>query len=256
MFGICLPGGGAKGAFNAGVIYGFYERGINFNVVSGTSIGAINGYYIYTNNVDKLKEVWMNIHDEQLKTQKICGKVIDNSQLINNLNKLEGKDENIKSFYVNYVNIHNKNLKEVIVDISKVNKDEALKYIKYSSLLPCRINKEITIKDLVDNFDSNRLFDEFREDVENGVYDGYNLDGGIVNNDLLSPFINDKVEKLFIISLKRDYKLPDYILNYYNVEDIVIIEPNRYMKPNDTLRFEKDFCSDLFNEGYEIGKSM
>ncbi|SHK58120.1 patatin-like phospholipase family protein [Tepidibacter formicigenes] len=254
MLGLCLPGGGAKGAFNAGVIYGLYEKGINFNVVSGTSIGAVNGYCIYTRNVNKLKEMWMNIQNEELKMQKFCGKVIDNSQLINNLRKLEGKDENIRSFYVNYINVNNRSLKEIIVDISEVNKDKGLEYIKYSSLLPCRINKEITIEDVFNSFDSKKVFDEFKEDVENGVYDGYNLDGGILNNNLLSPFIKNKVDKLFIISLKKDYNLPEYILDYYNREDIIIIEPNRDMKPNDTLRFEKDFCSDLFNEGYEISK--
>ncbi|MCG4722807.1 patatin-like phospholipase family protein, partial [Alistipes putredinis] len=59
--GLCLAGGGAKGAFQAGVIYGLYERGLDFDVISGTSIGAINGYYIYTKNVNKLKEMWINI---------------------------------------------------------------------------------------------------------------------------------------------------------------------------------------------------
>ena len=50
--GLCLCGGGAKGAYQAGVIKALYDRGINkFNAISGTSIGAVNGYFIFTNNV-------------------------------------------------------------------------------------------------------------------------------------------------------------------------------------------------------------
>ena len=54
--GLCLCGGGAKGAYQAGVIKALYDRGINkFNSISGTSIGAINGYFIFTDNVDKVR---------------------------------------------------------------------------------------------------------------------------------------------------------------------------------------------------------
>ena len=44
--GLCLEGGGAKGAYQAGVVKALYDGGINkFYSISGTSIGAINGYY-------------------------------------------------------------------------------------------------------------------------------------------------------------------------------------------------------------------
>ena len=47
--GLCLSGGGAKGAFQAGVIKGLYDNGISkFDAISGTSIGAVNGYYVST----------------------------------------------------------------------------------------------------------------------------------------------------------------------------------------------------------------
>ena len=40
--------------YQAGVIKALYDRGINkFNAISGTSIGAVNGYFIFTNNVEK-----------------------------------------------------------------------------------------------------------------------------------------------------------------------------------------------------------
>ena len=47
--GVCLPGGGAKGAFQAGVLEALYNRGIKkYDSYACTSIGAMNGYYLYT----------------------------------------------------------------------------------------------------------------------------------------------------------------------------------------------------------------
>ncbi|MEJ8554613.1 patatin-like phospholipase family protein [Tepidibacter sp. Z1-5] len=251
MLGVCLPGGGAKGAFSAGVIYGLYEKGIKFDIVTGTSIGAINGYFIYTANVRKLKELWISIDDNEIINQKFCGKVIDNSQLINNLNNLDVDIQYNTDLYVNYVNVKDNKLREIVTNVKGYNKQLALSYIKYSSLLPCKIDEEVSFEQLIRTFDSKEVFDTFKQDVLNSEYEGYNLDGGILNNNLLSPFIYKKVNKLFIIALRKGYIIPEYILEYYNKEDIIVIEPDTDMKPSDTLRFKKDFCKELFYEGYK-----
>lgn len=251
MLGVCLPGGGAKGAFAAGVMYGLYEKGVKFDIVTGTSIGAINGYFIYTENVRKLKELWINIDDNEIMNQTFCGKVIDNSQLINNLNNLDDGSVYNTDLYVNYVNAKDNKLREIVTNVKGYNKKLALSYIGYSSLLPCKITEEVSFEELVRTFDSKEVFETFKNDVLNGEYEGYNLDGGILNNNLLSPFIYKKVDKLFIIALRKGYIIPEYILEHYNKEDIIIIEPDTDMKPSDTLRFEKEFCEDLFHEGYK-----
>lgn len=251
MLGLCLPGGGAKGAFSAGVVYGLYEKGIMFDAISGTSIGAINSYFIYSKNIEKLKEIWTSIDKEEFKREKCTKNVIENSKLIDILDGIEGRDENIKNFYVNYINVENSDLKEIILDICNLDRKDILNYIKYSSLLPYRSDKEIFMEEILNNFDSKKVFDQFKEDIGNGIYDGYNLDGGILNNNLLNPFMENKVDKLFIAPLKKNYVVPEYILDKYSIKDIVIIEPSTDMEPNDTLRFEKEFCCKLFYEGYE-----
>ncbi len=40
---LVLSGGGAKGAYQVGVVKQLYEMGISFDLISGTSIGALNG---------------------------------------------------------------------------------------------------------------------------------------------------------------------------------------------------------------------
>lgn len=256
MNGLFLQGGGAKGAFQAGVICGLYERGIDFNVISGTSIGAMNSYYVYTNNIDKLRDQWLNTYSEIQADVKYFGKVFENKEVIENLNMLDGKNESVKSLYVNYVRIEKSQLQEVIVDITKLDKNEGLDAIRYSSLLPLRMDKEMTMSEILTNFDSDRIFGEFQEDVFKGLYDGYNLDGGILNNNLLTPFINDKVDKLYLIVFEKGYKIPEYLLENYDKDNIIIIEPETELQQSDILRFEKEFCTDLFNEGYKISKKI
>lgn len=242
--GLCLAGGGAKGAFQAGVIYGLYEKGIKFDAIAGTSIGAINGYYIYTENVNKLKEMWINIQKIDENGVKIVDNTVDNSLAIDELRGLINNSSYSKPCYINYVEVKNSKLEEKIVDISELSYEDALLSIKYSSLLPFRPSKEL------------KPFEQFGKDLIEGLYDGYKLDGGILNNVLIKPLIEAKMDKIIIITMKHDYELPEDIKNIYEEEDIIIIRPNTIFEKNATLRFEGEFCKKIFNEGYEIVKNM
>lgn len=243
--GLCLCGGGAKGAYQAGVIKALYDRGINkFNTISGTSIGAINGYFIFTNNVEKLEEMWIDIDDNIDRTVKIVDNTVDNSPLIEVLSDISYKNTRNIDFYVNYVNIENNLPKEKIVNISKLSKEEGLKSIKYSSLLPFNPQGKMG------------LYNQFMKDLSEGLYNGYNLDGGLVNNTLLNPLLNKNLDKIIVISMKHDYTLPDEIKNAYNEENIIVVRPKTVFAKDDTLRFEKEFCKQIYYEGYEIGKNL
>lgn len=240
--GLCLAGGGAKGAFQAGVIYGLYEKGLDFDIISGTSIGAINGYYIYTENVNKLKKMWINIQTIGENGVKIVDNTVDNSLAIDLLRELEDNSKDKKNFYVNYVKIDNSTMKEVIVDISKESYDKGLESIKYSSLLPFRPSKDLNPND------------QFKKDLIDGIYDGYKLDGGMLNNTLLKPLIDENVDKIVLITMNKDFEIPQDIKNIYNEGNIIIIRPNTEFEKNATLNFEGEFCKQIFNEGYKISK--
>lgn len=242
--GLCLAGGGAKGAFQAGAIYGLYEKGIKFDAIAGTSIGAINGYYIYTENVNKLKEMWINIQKIGENGVKIVNNTVDNSLAIDELRGLINNSSYSKPCYINYVEVENSKLEEKIVDISNLSYEDALLSIKYSSLLPYRPSKEL------------KPFEQFGKDLIEGLYDGYKLDGGILNNVLINPLIEAKMDKIIVITMKHDYELPEDIKNIYKEEDIIIIRPNTIFEKNATLKFEGEFCKEIFNEGYEIAKNM
>lgn len=242
--GLCLVGGGAKGSYEAGVIRALHDKGIKFDAISGTSIGAINGYFIYTENVEKLTQMWINIQNIQQEGVKIVNNAVDNDIIIKELTKLTNNTNRNMDFFVNFVEIKNKNIKEKIVNIGELEKEEALSCIKYSSLLPFNPQGKLDMKN------------QFIHDLQQGLYDGYNLDGGLINNELINPLIEKNVDKIIFVTMRHDYILSDEIKKLYNEENIIIVRPNTIFEKNDTLRFDPEFCKNLYYEGYNIGKNL
>lgn len=242
--GLCLSGGGAKGAYQAGVIKALYEKGIDkFHSISGTSIGAINGYFIYTDNSENLEKMWIRMEENSPETIKVVDKTVDNSQTIDILKALEFNNLDM-NFYVNYVEIENKEAKEKVVNISGLAENSALEAVKYSALLPANESSTLNLKD------------QFLIDLKEGLYDGYKLDGGLLRNTLVQPLIEDNVDKIIIISTRHDYIIPDYVKNEYDEKNIILVKPNTQFSAEDTLRFEPEFCRKIYKEGYKIGKSI
>lgn len=247
-YGLCLTGGGAKGAFEAGILKFFKEKGLSFNVITGTSIGAINGYFMYRNSYEDMYRFWLEMDSN--KYFDSLNMVVENKLVIEELKKLKGFDNSIESFYVNYVKVSGTAIEEVVVDIKDLSEEEALDAVKASSLLP--YNYEGDLKKV----SAKILFEQFKKDLVEGKYDGYKLDGGILNNCLLSPFIEDKVDKIYIIALSNGFIVPEYIYEVYKKEDIIVLEPNFEVRPEDTVNFSNDFCTRIFNLGYEYAKGL
>ena len=58
--GLVLEGGGGKGSYQVGALKAFKEFGIDFDVISGTSIGAMNSLFIALSDIDKLEKFWLD----------------------------------------------------------------------------------------------------------------------------------------------------------------------------------------------------
>lgn len=58
---LVLGGGGARGAYELGVWQALREIGWQFDIVTGTSVGSINGAIIATDDFDTAEEVWQNL---------------------------------------------------------------------------------------------------------------------------------------------------------------------------------------------------
>ena len=70
--GLVLSGGGAKGAFQLGALEYIHEKGkLDFDIICGVSVGALNGTMVAQGEFDKLKELWLGIEDAQSIYKKL-----------------------------------------------------------------------------------------------------------------------------------------------------------------------------------------
>ena len=69
---LVLSGGGARGSYEAGIIdYLASSQGLRdgvplapYGIICGTSIGALNGYFVATGQFSKLRNLWYTVADE------------------------------------------------------------------------------------------------------------------------------------------------------------------------------------------------
>lgn len=65
-FALVLAGGGSLGSYQVGAIKALTELGFTFDIVTGTSIGALNGSFVHLGCADRLEELWSNITPEKV----------------------------------------------------------------------------------------------------------------------------------------------------------------------------------------------
>ncbi len=249
--GLFLPGGGAKGAFQAGVIYALKSRGVKFDIISGTSIGAINGYFVFTDTISALQDMWLKVEWDPIEEMRKNDELIENKKLVNLLHMLPLDKVDNRQMFVNYVDVSGGWMMEKQVELSELSQEEQLKNIRYSGLLPRSSESQ------GDNLSIENAFilRSFLREIRTGKYDGMSLDGGLYNNNFLRPFVDNKVDRLFCVVFERNYQLPEYIADLYDDTQLCIIEPPEEFG-NDTLRFDIPFREKWFKIGYELGRDM
>jgi NTE family protein len=68
---LVLSGGGAKGAYEAGVAAAFVERGLPIRLVAGSSAGALNAAMIAAGRADRLEALWRGVTREQVYSLRL-----------------------------------------------------------------------------------------------------------------------------------------------------------------------------------------
>lgn len=256
QFGLYLMGGGAKGAFQAGVLCALNQRGVRYGAIAGTSIGAINGWMVYHNAFDELQAMYCQEPTE--KVEKISGLTIDPKAFINELDKVKGEENGlIQAFYVNYVRVVEGKLVEKVEDLKGKPKAYALNRISYSATLP--YNQEpMSFPEYIAFQKKHNVYQQFKEDLAKHVYDDMNLDGGLVNN----LFIQDLMKASYpIIVIAYEGSRQDYLekleaLHYKETPKIIYISSDHPFKETDALNFDLKFTQKLFNEGYNKGMTI
>lgn len=254
-FGLHLRGGGAKGAFQAGLLCAFWQRGVNYSVVSGTSIGAINGWYVLHNAYKELEELYLGLADDY-QGLTFSGLTVDNSRLIDRLRSIkELPSRQIDAFYVNYVSARDGQLREFTEDLKGADLEYALERIRWSSLLPYN-QATMTVDTFKEYAAAEDLGQRFEADLARHVYDGLNLDGGMVNNLLIRQVFNHPAERVIVIGYtgtREEYIDALKDLPVSDRERVTYISSDTPFAVTDTYNFEPAFLRDRFREGYRKG---
>ena len=93
---LVLAGGGAKGAYQAGCIKAMREIGYDFDIVTGTSIGALNALLVIQKDYEVLYKLWNEI--------KISDVLKDPINLDFSFESMISQANLIKPFFKSYIN--------------------------------------------------------------------------------------------------------------------------------------------------------
>lgn len=64
--GLCLEGGGAKGAYAYGCMLALNYAVVNFHAVAGTSVGALNAALWATGQLTMGQSVWIELRRDRI----------------------------------------------------------------------------------------------------------------------------------------------------------------------------------------------
>jgi NTE family protein len=213
MHGLVLEGGGAKGAYQVGAIKALVEMGYEFSAIAGTSIGAINGAFIASGQLDFIYSIWEEGEiNRVIKTDKeVLKKILD----------FDFKGKNISKIFDYIIKIINnggldisplRELLEEHIDEASLREgsiDFGLVTVSFTDFEPLEV--------FIDEIPEGRLIDYLIASASLPIFklkkiDGKSyLDGGFYNNIPITLMTKKNIKDIIVIEtegigLKRKVK--------------------------------------------------
>ena len=176
MKALVLSGGGAKGSYQLGVWKALRELNIKFDIITGTSVGALNGALIVQNSYYKAKKVW-----NTMSFETIFGKTNYKTETELDIYKMYGK-EFIKNGGINVKELENL-INKIINEKKFFNSPKNFGLITYNltDKEPLILQKKDIKKDLLKDYliASSSCFPAFQEkEIQGEKF----IDGGYHDN--------------------------------------------------------------------------
>lgn len=195
---IVLSGGGSCGAYEIGVWKALRKLGINYDIVTGVSVGALNGFLMVQNDFKIAYKMWTNVNYDLL---------------FNNFIKEDEKNLTNIDIYKKYVNGFLENggmdITNLELAVSKLfnpskfynsNIDFGIMVYNLSSLKPEMITKEAVFKDKMKDYiiASATCFPAFKiKEIADKKY----IDGGYGDNLPINLALTLGAEKIIAVDL-------------------------------------------------------
>ena len=161
MKALVLSGGGSKGSYQLGVWKALKKLNIKFDIITGTSSGALNGALMTQKSYRKAKKIWNKLNmkvifgeDVEATTKKdiikMYGKqIVKGGMDVSKLEELIHKTINVKKFYKSKINfglvtLNLTNHKAEELEKKDINQDKMADYlIASASCFPAFKRKDI-----------------------------------------------------------------------------------------------------------------
>ena len=238
---IVLSGGGAKGAYEIGVWKALKKLKIKYDIVTGTSVGALNGAFMVQKDYMKAVKMWQNINFDMIFKDGFEGD-INTFAGIKDLIAMYGKGilnggmdvSKLEETINNYINV-NKFYKSKI--------DYGLVTVNLSNLKPISLTKDNIKEDLLKDYlmASATCFPAFKlKKIDNKNY----IDGGYYDNLPISLAVKMGATKIIAIDIGSKSR---------KAKKITTDVPITYIKPKNDIGSFLVFDSSLATRNIKLG---
>ena len=239
--GLVLGGGGAKGAYQVGVLKALKEYKLlkQVDMISATSIGALNSMKVLENDIDGAIEIWSNISKDVALSKTTLKE------------KLRSKSIFSREGFIS--------LAKEKIDFKKVSKSKIDCYVIATPIskvenAPCEFKVNGKDQDTIIKYllASSAIPLVFEPVVINGIK---YMDGFGVSNNPIETLKNKGCNLIMVIPLKETSDAYKYSDNNTMIIDFVSSNNNQGFKDG-TLDFDASHSIERMNDGYLVAKTL
>lgn len=247
MLGLTLEGGGAKGAYQIGAWKAFRELNLEFQGITGTSVGALNGALMVQEDFDTAYEIWSNITPHRvMDIDDRIYEILSGNQL--NAENIHIAFEEIRKFVKGFgfdtkplEKLIKKTIKEEKIRNSKM--DFGFVTVSLTDFKPMEIFKEdVPMAKMAEYLMASSYMPIFKSKKLDGKSF---LDGSFYNNlpiDMLVAKGYKKIIAVRLLSMGRIKKVKDFDV------DVIYIQPYRNL--GSIIDFTKERAQHNIKLGY------
>ncbi|RSU13094.1 hypothetical protein CBF29_05340 [Vagococcus elongatus] len=199
--GLVLAGGGAKGAYQIGVWQALMEHGVDFQIISGTSVGALNGGLVLQGDLKAAQEMW-----QKIETRKILDFPMKEDTAIRSPDRLLEEMQNFAFSALTNKGVSSKPLRDLVGQLLNTQqllaseKKLFLCTTKMKNLVEVVIDiKDVPEAQLIDWLLASASFYPAMEATE--IEGEFYVDGGYRNNIPIDVAINRGATELIIVDI-------------------------------------------------------
>jgi len=253
--GLCLSGGGARGAYQVGAMKALDELGILSQVeaYSGTSIGSVNASLIATMPIEQLMEIWFSVSPDMLKkTEGIFKKLLEDKMEFKKFGLFD--IEELENLLKSHLDVQKLKTKEVYVTLSEGGEslEGIFGLIRSSYQHFIKKEQKVIYANMKDSIDDLSILKQIIASCsipiafaptrsENHQF----FDGGVYDNVPVTPLVENGCDRVIIVHLHRIH-----LFDAKKFPDVQIDEIKPKHNLGSLLHFDGERSKSLFELGY------